>query len=280
MKILHTIFILFLYFFSGAQQFSVHLTPGIMNYAGDLQSASYTFSQSNFCIGGGISYQENHFALSADFISGSVEGNDKYSSATAIRNLNFKSPLSEFSLKLQYNFLDLSEDKKFTPYIFGGIGITHFNPYTFDVSGTKVFLQPLGTEGQGLPQYSNRKFYKLSEISLPIGIGIQYKISEKLTAGIEYCTRYLNSDYLDDVSKTYPNRQILLDARGIDVANLSFRTPELFPDAVYAENQQRGNPKKKDNFYTSVFKLSYTFNSSNQKGSRLKTGNISCPKKV
>ncbi len=260
-------------------QVGLFVAPGVMNYGGDLQSASYTFSQSNICIGLGINYRINKFSINGSVMTGSVEANDKYT-ATSRRNLNFKSKLTEVSITLQYDFIDITGDKKITPYLLTGVGITRFNPYTYDVAGNKFYLQPLGTEGQGLALYPSRTIYNLSEFCVPIGAGVKYKLNDRLTAAIEYTTRFLNTDYLDDVSKTYPNQQALLDARGITAVQLSFRTPEVEPTAVYPEGKQRGNPKKNDNFYTTVFKLSYTFPPSQKKTGRTRSGNIRCPRKV
>jgi len=251
-----------------------------MNYAGDLQAGSLTFSQANLCVGVGLNYQIKHLSVNADIVAGSVEANDKYGS-NSIRNLNFKSNITEGSVSLQYDVIDISDTKKITPYVFAGIGVAHFNPYTYDVTGKKTYLQPLGTEGQDLPQYPNRKLYSLFEFCVPLGIGIKYKINDRFTVGVEYNTRFLNTDYLDDVSRTYPNRQALLDARGINAVQLSFRTPEIDPSAIYTDDEQRGNPREKDNFYSAVFKLSYTIPQGNQDGTRrIKSGNMRCPRKV
>ncbi len=40
-------------------------------------------------------------------------------------------------------------------------------------------------------------------ISIPFGAGIKYSLNERFNIGFEILHRYTNTDYLDDVSKTY-----------------------------------------------------------------------------
>ena len=49
---------------------------------------------------------------------------------------------------------------RWTPYVTGGAAVFTFNPKA-EYNGEWVALQPLGTEGQGLPQYPDRKKYSL-----------------------------------------------------------------------------------------------------------------------
>ena len=80
------------------------------------------------------------------------------------RNLNFRSKLFDWELTGQYNIFSLN-DKWWTPYVFAGIGIYHFNPYTKDSADNKTFLKPLSTEGQGfIPGATS---YKLTDICIP-----------------------------------------------------------------------------------------------------------------
>ena len=94
---------------------------------------------------------------------GSIEAADRYNrDYLKPRNLSFNTSIKEASLGLETSLLDLSTTR-FTPYVYGSISLYHFNPWAYDNSGKKVFLQPLSTEGQGLPQYSKQKPYKLTQ---------------------------------------------------------------------------------------------------------------------
>ena len=249
-----------------AQSFSIYVAPGFMKYQGDLNVSTSPFVNANFCVATGINYKTGHFVFRSDFLQGSVSGVDSKGNAQTIRNLNFTSTITEYSLGLEYDLFDIDGDKKMTPYIFGTVGFFHFNPFTYDTTGNKTYLQPLGTEGQGLIQYPDRKFYKLTQINNSFGGGIKYKINNNFTIGFELIARKLYTDYLDDVSTTYPMQQALLNARGLLAVKLSFRADEINPKAVYIDDKRRGNPDSNDSYYNFLFKVGYTFSRNNSLG--------------
>ena len=157
---------------------------------------------------------------------------------------------------IQYDLYDLDDNHKFT-YVFGGIGIFHFNPYTY-YAGSKIYLQPLGTEGQGIAIYPDRKFYSLAQFENPFGIGFKYKVSPRILVGIEFSSRLLYTDYLDDVSKKYPDQTELLKARGQLSVDLSFRGDEIDPTLLFPSDKIRGNPVR-TTIITLLRSLLFTF---------------------
>ncbi|MEO8713188.1 MAG: DUF6089 family protein, partial [Parafilimonas sp.] len=144
-----------------AQQLSMQISPGLMNYGGDLQNKVYTFQEANFSLSAGVIYSINKISLRSRFTVGKIKGNDLHNTKYKNRNLSFASNISEASVTLEYDLHLLDEPQKFTPYIFAGVGLFHFNPYTF-YDSQKVYLQPLGTEGQGLAVYPGKKNYSLT----------------------------------------------------------------------------------------------------------------------
>ena len=280
--------ILFFLFASGSlfgfsQNFNVNLFAGIATYQGDLQNKRFTLDQSNPSFGVGLSYDLSpKFSIRSGFTYGVVEGDDKKNTSVKgndLRNLNFKSAISELHVGLEYNFINL-EDTRLTPYVFGGIAVFHFNPYTKDKAGNKVFLQPLSTEGEGLSAYPDRKEYKLTQFSIPFGGGLKFRLSETVQVGLELGIRKLFTDYLDDVSSTYVDQNILLTAKGSKAVELAFRGNEINTGAVYpAGGEQRGNPKRKDLYYFSGIRVSKLLNSNAGNGSRGKS-KTGCPRSV
>lgn len=264
-----------------AQRVSLQIALGLMNYGGDLQGKGYTFAQSEFSFGASLMYSINKFSVRAGFNAGKVQGSDSANTGFATRNLSFASSIVDGNLCLQYDIFSL-EDKKFTPYIFAGIGVYHFNPYT-TYNSQKVFLQPLGTEGQGLSIYPDRKPYSLTQFNVPLGIGVKYKVSDRIIIGFEYCSRLLLTDYLDDVSKTYPDETELFKAHGQTAVDVSFRGDETDPSRTFPSGAIRGNPAHKDNYYTSSITLTYVFpeaSSFSNGGGKRKSKNLNCPKRV
>lgn len=198
----------------GHNYFEVGLGGGIMNYSGELTNSIFDFKHvhpagaifGRYNLGRFISFR-------LQLALGSISGNDADSQdqRNQIRNLNFRSHLFEGSFIVEANLMGFQprgHEKMFSPYVFVGIGIFNFNPFTthFDpnLDGQRVFLQPLATEGQGSSTFANRAPYATTQVSIPMGVGIKYAINSNLTIGFEVGFRPTFTDYLDDVGQTYP----------------------------------------------------------------------------
>ena len=235
---------------------NLNLFLGTSNYSGDLQDKQFTLSQAHLAGGIGLGYElSSRFSVRASFKIGKVSANDKYGKNKA-RNLNFSSQISEGSLDVQYLITPLNQHV-FTPYIFAGVAIYHFDPYTFDSTGTKFYLKPLSTEGEGF--VAGRKNYSLTQFAIPFGVGVKMPLSEDINVGFEIGYRKLFNDYLDDVSKNYVDESQLLANRGTKAVELSYRGDELKDGSqTYpAAGVQRGNPSPKDWYYFTGLTLTY-----------------------
>ena len=221
---------------------------GVAAYQGDLKAKAISLSQSKpmFSIGARYDLSE-HIAARSYFTFTSLRADDKKGTATMQqRNLNFKTKILDWELTAQYNFFNLN-DRWWTPYVFGGVGIFHFNPYTKDSSGHKTFLKPLSTEGEGF--MAGVKNYKLTQFSIPIGFGADYSLNEDMRVGIEFGYRKTFTDYLDDVSTVYVDQASLLNARGQTAVDLAWRGDEKGGSPYPAAGVDRGNSKRKDGYY-------------------------------
>jgi hypothetical protein len=229
-----------------------------------LQGKRIDFTQSKPAVGiGGLYELSNKFLLRAGFTYGNIEGNyvkNTIAKGIEFRNLNFKSTITEFQLGAEYNFFRL-EGKSITPYIFAGIALFHYNPYTYDSAGTKTFLQPLSTEGQGLAAYPDNKVYNLTQFSIPFGAGIKLQLDDNWQIGIEVGLRKTFTDYLDDVSNNYVDYNSLLSAKGSKAVELAYRGDEVLNGTAYpTDGTQRGNPKTNDWYYFSGIRISKQLN--------------------
>ncbi len=244
-----------------SQSLRLDLYGGIANYQGDLQNKRFDLEQSKPAVGLGLSYElSNKFVLrgAANYlrISGS-DAKDEKAKNVSFRNLSFKSSVLEAQLALEYNFLDI-EERGFSPYVFAGVAVFHFNPYVKDSADNKVFLRSLGTEGQGLLRYPEKDLYSNNQFAIPFGGGIKLALTDKLQIGVELGLRKLFTDYLDDVSGNYADSGFLTAARGPKAAAFAYRGREINPNAIYpAEGTTRGNPKNKDWYFTTGLKISY-----------------------
>ena len=257
-----------IFFFSdvaNAQNFHLNLFAGTSNYQGDLQDKRFTFSQGHFAGGVGLSYDlTDHFSLRTGILFGKVAADDKLG-RNNIRNLNFTSNLTEGNLGLEYYITPL-QDHALTPYLFGGLAVYHFDPYTHDTSGNKFYLKPLSTEGEGFIE--GKKNYKLTQLAIPFGGGIKLSLSENINVGLELGFRKLFTDHLDDVSGDFVDQSLLLANRGSKAVELAYRNDELkggsplYPPA----GTQRGSAKNKDWYYFSGVTVSFRLGNGNSSG--------------
>jgi opacity protein-like surface antigen len=265
------------------QRLHVTLFGGFSNYQGDLQERAFTFDQSNGSFGAGLKYDITpHISVRSGFNYGKVQGNDKLNKPTLQpRNLSFETKILELNLLGEYTFFDLDQ-RRFSPYVFGGIAVFRFNPYAYDTTGNKLFLKPLSTEGQGLSAYPGRTPYHLTQFAVPFGAGVKLRITENAVLGYEFGLRKTFTDYLDDISTTYVDATALALERGPKAIEMSYRSGELKTgDPNYPpDGTLRGGPKFKDWYYFTGITLAIGINTGNGSffpGSNRK-GRTDCPK--
>jgi len=183
------------------------------------------------------------------------------------RNLSFNSNIWELALQGDFNFFKFVPGdpyQRFTPYLTLGAGVFSYDPYAY-YQGQKVFLRPLGTEGQGYAAYPDRDPYSTMAICVPFGVGVKYNLNDRMNIGFEIVHRFTNTDYLDDVSSTYvdPATFPKLPDGSSSIAELlqdrSYETGNGEPIGfVNGSARQRGYPKQKDQYV--MAELTFSFN--------------------
>jgi hypothetical protein len=228
---------------------------GVSNYYGDLQPKM--FPSYGYQPVAGIVYKyfmNPHIGirLGASYTNLSAADSLSNIKVNQERNLSFATHLFEFHGALEFNLLPIEILKrKATPYFFGGVSVFYFNPYALDDNGDKVYLRPLSTEGEGLPMYPDRKQYSLVNLAFPFGAGMKFFIGQRIMLTGEVGFRYTNTDYLDDVSKSYVNLDTLQAYKGKLARQMSYRGNTVVgwdhnnPDYGF----QRGDSKSNDWFY-------------------------------
>ncbi len=236
-----------------AQNFHLSFRAGFANYQGDLKQNAFSLKQAKFVGSLGARYDlSEHFLLRSHLSLGSLRADDAKNKNASLksRNFSFQTSLFEWELGAQYNIFSLN-DKWWTPYVFAGGALFHFKPSAIDNAGNRVFLKPLSTEGQGV--IPGKKNYKLTQFAIPFGIGAEYALNEDLRVGLEFGYRKTFTDYIDDVSTTYADQNILLAARGPQAVAMAYRGPGTYP----AAGSLRGNEKNKDAYY--FLQLTFTW---------------------
>ena len=161
-----------------------------------------------------------------------------------VRNLQFRNDLKEFALIGTYDFIPGGRTPrnrpKIAPYFLLGVALVAHNPMGYTPVGNAdgprqwVALQPLHTEGLGLPGYG--KNYSLVTVSIPVGLGVRYALNESFNLAAEVRISPTFTDYLDDVGGPYPN---LNDLESPLAKAFSNRTQEL-QAARSGESRQDG----------------------------------------
>lgn len=257
-----------------AQKLEGGIIGGVSYYSGDLTTNFF----GPLHPAGGLLCRYNlnsYLSLKGDVIIGRVSANDADNPATSTfklaRNLSFESRIAEFTGQIEVNFLSAFKGKDqyriCVPYGFVGLGIFRFNPMAnyFDPllgQNTMVDLQPLGTEGQGLTKYPERKRYNLTSVCFPLGLGLKFHISRQWNIGLEFGARKTTTDYLDDVSTTYVERDLIGAAYGPRARAMADRSGEINGGSYMSDNKpglERGNPSTQDWYGFSGLWVTYTF---------------------
>lgn len=250
------------------QEGEVGIGLGAAHYFGDL-NPTLQFNRPK--IAASIFFRKNINNYIAARLSGSYAQlgyADKYNTKNEYmfrRNLSFNSHVWEATLQADFNFFYFmpgSYTNFYTPYITLGAGIFSYDPFAY-YQGTKYFLRELGTEGQGSSLYPDRKIYKTTAFSFPVGVGFKYALNDRINVGFEILHRFTNTDYLDDVSTTYVDPATFPlnhDGTPSIASILSDRSTETgVPIGV--PNRARGVSSNNDNFITAMFHVSFNIQS-------------------
>jgi hypothetical protein len=262
------------------------ITVGPSNFLGDLggntgKGTSFlkdnNIQKTKLTFGAFATYQPSeYFGVRIAANIGTLEGDDAIikgkgglEEARKTRNSNFKSPLIEGFIALEvyptafleYEVSDIFH--KIRPYGLVGVGMFHFNPKGKDpVTGNWVALQPLHTEGQGFPEFPERKEYKLTQLNIPMGFGVKYFINESVNLSLEVIHRKTFTDYIDDVSTDYIDPALFYSNMSLPQAQLAQRMAnKSIPTGGnvngFTTGDKRGTPTNKDAYYSIGFKLGF-----------------------
>lgn len=203
MKLKYLLFVLFLLpvCLSSQEKLEAGLFLGESSYGGDLVEPNIFFGKGTnlgFGLLGRYHISES-FALRGNLFFGKMTGDDRnYADDLfrAERNINFESPLTEISILAEFEPFGkkrYQEDGTFkkilSPYFFIGLGAGFINPET-DYSKSNV---------NGVTEDQNADVSN-TQITIPLGAGLRYDLSQKVNIGLELGLRPTFTDYLDGVS--------------------------------------------------------------------------------
>lgn len=257
-----------------AQSMELGVLGGVSLYSGDLSADEFGLYFENLKPAFGLFGRfnlNNTIAVRLGVSHGQVQeesplrGSEDYTR-------NFRSNITEFALTAEVNLFRIGRTTNFevVPFIFGGGAFFNFRPETlFD--GDWVELQPLGTEGQGLPGYEAP--YRLSQLAIPVGIGVKLDMGS-WAVSFEFGGRKLFTDHLDDISSIPVSYPDVLEGNGELAATIS--NPRVGTGGNEEElNYRRGGPF--DDWYY-IGGVSFSFDIGGSGGYGRRSGrNIGCP---
>lgn len=267
---------------------------GVTNFLGELGGGNSTgregladldFAATRPSLLFGYRYQVNNFFfLRSNIQWGILRGDDQYTEEKYRngRNLSFRTGFFELNAMAEFYLIQNAQGNLYRLrgvrgrrglqmdlYLFAGVGFMYFNPKA-EYEGEWVALQPLGTEGQGLP--GQKEKYNRTSFTIPYGIGVGKSLDRYWAINLEFTMRMVFTDYIDDVSGDYYGRKELIAAKGGSSNPEAVKAGALSDRNIYHETigdissytpttqvepgGQRGNPDDNDSFMTGMLTIS------------------------
>jgi len=166
--------------FAQEYKYEIGGMAGSSFYMGDANKNTL-FRNMNIAAGAVLRYNKDfRWAYKANLLVGGVSGDTKSSGNVFPdgQNASFSRTFIEFGGQIEFNFFSYSDKyaflgtKRFTPYMFTGLGFTA-------ATGDDMFFG----------------------VNLPIGVGLKYKLKNRLNLGFEFSFRKLFGDSFDKPDK-------------------------------------------------------------------------------
>lgn len=257
-------------------------------YWGDLNSPVFFDNIKNnngFAIQAFVRHHLNdYFAFKGNAMFSTVKGSDSNSNLEwqKLRNLSFKSSINELSVNFEYYPLKFSPNTEYnnwSPYASVGLAGFYFNPKA-EINGNEFELQPLGTEGQGLPGFEDK--YKKIAAAISFGGGLAIRFNERVIIHADVLCRRAYTDYIDDLSGNYVNYFELFNSptNGPLSATLADRTGEFLGASEVITREtgtQRGGIAVRDYYFSGMISFSIFLADGKKSAFRKGKSGIQCP---
>lgn len=217
---------------------------GLSQYYGDLNT-SINIKKPGIAGGLNARYNfNNRLSTKASLNYGRIAADDDLSNNNfeRRRNLDFKSNIFDFTAVGEFNFFDYKHGSKlefWTPYVGLGFSVFRYNPTT-KLGDTKYSLRDFGTEGQAVGEE-----YLLFSGGATLTGGVKWDLNRDWSMNAEISLRKLFTDYIDDVSTVYTDKNTLRTRRGDTAVLLSDKSID---SAISTPGSQRGNSKDNDTY--------------------------------
>lgn len=223
----------------------VAANSSLSRYCGDL-SERWQFAHLQLSWSGAVQIRHRlseRWSVSGEAGAYSLSGDQQYT-RNKTNYLAFKTVNPFVNLGVQWDCLSVDNENNVF-YLFGVFGGTYLNP-TATFQGTNYDLPPLRTEGVTYARFVAQAGY---------GLGVPFVLSQTMQLRVEGRYTHVISDYLDDVSNWYVNKQSATVLERI----MADRRLEngLAANPVYA---RRGNSAWNDGYFLFTVQLSLKLN--------------------
>ena len=201
---------------------------GSVAYCDLVETGFSSFKETKFSFGAYIrDYLSNSLALRAGVNIGQFSGNDSNFERNKLRGFSFSSSFQEIALDLSWEPFG---NKRFnpeasgtiSPYLFGGLAYLNHKTTTKYSFENESLLDEIAID-------QNEDVSK-GRLVIPMGLGIKFDLSQKVSFGIEYGNRITFTDYLDGVSASgNPNKN---DWYGIGNVQFIYRFNDKDKDGI------------------------------------------------
>jgi len=172
-----------------------------------------------------VTFQASYGWIGAADSNARNSGANKY---RVFRNLDFRNRIFEAAAILNYDFFATDRHYRFrprwSPFIYAGVAVYYNNPFTYirdkEISGyqndpllkgenleqyrdQRIYLQPLRTEGEGSGINNAPAQYSLVGFAIPLGVGVRWKLSDRVDLRLSFGVRKTFTDHLDDVGSYF-----------------------------------------------------------------------------
>lgn len=197
--------------------FAIGLHGGWTQFYGDIRQYDFGFSKENREIANGagglfIDYQLNSvIGFRANVMVGTLGGSKRTifaagqttESEASTQNVKFNSLFIDYTLNTTVNFINLmysdrTKDRLFTSYVVGGIGFTSYRTVKSRLKDTpnQSAGDIVGNSSSPSSSSETKKF--TTDLIIPVGLGIKFRLSKRFDLGLEYTQRFAPaSDKLD-----------------------------------------------------------------------------------
>lgn len=208
----------------------VSFAYGVLNFRGDVQNLymSPVSGHPGFSVNVATFVDKKHFfAANFNFLFGKLSGNS-YSYSDITQNLNFETSISMIGINLEYRFGHfVPPESLIRPYVSLGVGSLNFsskgdledgagNAYHYWSDGS-IMNEVESAAGTALPLSRDYIFetdlrnreqdlgfgdYGQSALTIPLGIGAQFRINNRAFFSLGFTYHYAFTDMLDNVAQS------------------------------------------------------------------------------